>query len=66
MSISARELLVYLASRVVPALGTLILTFLCVAVLSPEQYGSYSVALTAAGVASGFVGGACGQPILRY
>ena len=66
MSVSTRALFVYLAARAVPAFATLILTVLCIAVLSPEQYGAYSVALTAAGVASGFVGGACGQPILRY
>lgn len=66
MSVSTHALLVYLASRAVPAFATLILTVLCIAFLSPEQYGAYSVALTAAGVASSFVAGACGQPLLRY
>lgn len=61
-----RTLPTYLAARLLPALAAMVFTLLCIHALPPEHYANYSLALLAAGVASGFVGGASGQPMLRY
>jgi len=66
MSYSLRTLIVYAAARVLPAMAVMVLTFLCIHVLPPERYAIYSLTLLASGVASGFVGAASGQPMLRY
>ena len=61
-----RALLTYVAARVVPAIASMALTFLCIDALRPEDYASYSLTLLAAGVAAGFVGGVSAQAMLRY
>lgn len=66
MSVAPRAVATYLAARVLPALATMCLTFLCIHALRPEDYASYSLAMLAAGVAAGFVGGVSGQAMLRY
>jgi len=66
MTFAARDLLAYLAARVLPAAATLGLSLLCIHGLSAEQYAVYSAAQLAAGVAVGLVGGASGQAMLRY
>ena len=66
MTYSLRTLLVYAAARVLPAIAVMALTFLCIHMLPPERYAIYSLTLLASGVASGFVGAASGQPMLRY
>ena len=66
MTLQPRALATYLAARVLPALATMCLTFLCIHALAPEQYATYSLTLLAAGVAAGFVGGISGQAMLRY
>ena len=63
---SQRALLTYVAARVVPAIASMALTFLCIDALRPEDYASYSLTLLAAGVAAGFVGGVSAQAMLRY
>jgi hypothetical protein len=62
----ARELLTYLAARVVPALASMGLTFVCIHALSVEAYGLYSLTLLPATVAVGLVGGLSAQSMLRY
>ena len=66
MRSSLRALLTYVAARVVPAIASMALTFLCIDALRPEDYASYSLTLLAAGVAAGFVGGVSAQAMLRY
>ncbi len=66
MTLAARDLLAYLAARVLPAGATMGLSLLCIHWLSAEQYAVYSAAQAAAGVAVGFVGGMSGQALLRY
>ncbi len=63
---SLRALLTYVAARVVPAIASMALTFLCIDALRPEDYANYSLTLLAAGVAAGFVGGVGAQAMLRY
>jgi hypothetical protein len=61
-----RELATYLAARVLPALASMGLTFLCIHSLSPAEYGTYSLTLLPAGVVSGLIGGLSAQAMLRY
>lgn len=61
-----RTVSLYLAARVVPALGSMGVTLLCIQTLSAEQYGRYSLTLLPAAFASGLIGGFCGQAMLRY
>lgn len=63
---SLRALPTYAAARVVPAIASMGMTLLCIGTLSPEDYARYSLALLAAGVAAGFVGGVSAQAMLRY
>jgi hypothetical protein len=62
----AREMLTYLVARIVPALASMALTFLCIHSLSVEAYGVYSLTLLPATVAVGLVGGLSAQSMLRY
>lgn len=61
-----RELATYLAARVLPALASMCLTFLCIHTLSAADYGTYSLTLLPAGVATGLIGGLSAQAMLRY
>jgi O-antigen/teichoic acid export membrane protein len=61
-----RQLATYLAARVVPALISMALTFLCIRSLSAADYGIYSLTLLPASVATGLIGGLSGQAMLRY
>ncbi|HZE91169.1 MAG TPA: hypothetical protein VE029_05590, partial [Rhizobacter sp.] len=61
-----RELATYLAARIVPALASMCLTFLCIHSLSAPAYGLYSLTLLPAGVAAGLIGGLSAQAMLRY
>jgi hypothetical protein len=63
---SLRALSTYVAARVIPAIASMALTFLCIDALRPEDYASYSLTLLAAGVAAGFVGGISAQAMLRH
>lgn len=61
-----RQLATYLAARVLPALASMALTFLCIHTLTPADYGRYSLTLLPAGVAASLVGGLSAQAMLRY
>ena len=61
-----RELATYLAARVVPALASMALTFLCIHSLSSADYGTYSLTLLPASVVTGLIGGLSAQAMLRY
>ncbi len=61
-----RQLATYLAARVVPALASMALTFLCIHTLSPADYGRYSLTLLPAGVVASLVGSLSAQAMLRY
>ena len=61
-----RQLATFLAARIVPALASMCLTFLCIHSLSAEAYGTYSLTLLPAGVVAGLIGGLSAQAMLRY
>jgi O-antigen/teichoic acid export membrane protein len=61
-----RELATYLAARVLPALASMGLTFLCIHSLSAADYGVYSLTMLPAGVVTGLIGGLSAQAMLRY
>jgi hypothetical protein len=66
MSLGARDLLTYLAARVLPALAGMATTALCVQMLSAEHYALYSLSALPALLASGFVGGVAAQALMRH